>query len=154
MTKKQKKTLNRILLVLAIFIVLLVFDNLGAFVNVPKFIQFVIYLIPYIVIGYDVIKKAAVNISHGQVFDENFLMMIATFGAFGIREYSEALAVMLFYQVGELFQSYAVGKSRQSITDLMSIAPETANKVLDDGSIEEIDPEEVSIGDILLVRAG
>lgn len=154
MTKKQKKTLNRILLVLAIFIVLLVFDNLGAFVNVPKFIQFVIYLIPYIVIGYDVIKKAAVNISHGQVFDENFLMMIATFGAFGIGEYSEALAVMLFYQVGELFQSYAVGKSRQSITELMSIAPETANKVLEDGSAIEIDPEEVSIGDILLVRAG
>ena len=154
MTKKQKKTLNRILLVLAIFIVLLVFDNLGAFVNVPKFIQFVIYLVPYIVIGYDVIKKAAVNISHGQVFDENFLMMIATFGAFGIGEYSEALAVMLFYQVGELFQSYAVGKSRQSITELMSIAPETANKVLEDGSAIEIDPEEVSIGDILLVRAG
>ncbi|MBQ6408792.1 MAG: heavy metal translocating P-type ATPase [Butyrivibrio sp.] len=154
MTKKQKKTLNRILLVLAIFIVLLLFDNLGAFVNVPKFIQFVIYLVPYIVIGYDVIKKAAVNISHGQVFDENFLMMIATFGAFGIGEYSEALAVMLFYQVGELFQSYAVGKSRQSITELMSIAPETANKVLEDGSAIEIDPEEVSIGDILLVRAG
>ncbi len=154
MTKKQKKTRNRILLVLAIFIVLLVLDKSGVFVNVHPLIQFVIYLIPYIIIGYDVIKKAAINISHGQVFDENFLMMIATFGAFGIREYSEALAVMLFYQVGELFQSYAVGKSRQSITDLMSIAPETASKVLEDGSAVEIDPEEVCIGDILLVRAG
>ena len=154
MTKKQKKTRNRILLVLAIFVVLLVLDKSGVFENVHPLIQFVIYLIPYIIIGYDVIKKAAINISHGQVFDENFLMMIATFGAFGIREYSEALAVMLFYQVGELFQSYAVGKSRQSITDLMSIAPETANKVLEDGSAVEIDPEEVSIGDILLVRAG
>ena len=154
MTKKQKKTRNRILLVLAIFVVLLVLDKSGVFENVHPLIQFVIYLIPYIIIGYDVIKKAAINISHGQVFDENFLMMIATFGAFGIREYSEALAVMLFYQVGELFQSYAVGKSRQSITDLMSIAPETANKVLEDGSAVEIDPEEVCIGDILLVRAG
>ncbi len=154
MTKKQKKTRNRILLVLAIFIVLLVLDKTGVFENVHPLIQFVIYLIPYIIIGYDVIKKAAINISHGQVFDENFLMMIATFGAFGIGEYSEALAVMLFYQVGELFQSYAVGKSRQSISDLMSIAPETANKVLEDGSVEEIDPEEVSISDILLVRAG
>ena len=154
MTKKQKKTRNRILLVLAIFIVLLVLDKTGVFENVHPLIQFVIYLVPYIIIGYDVIKKACINISHGQVFDENFLMMIATFGAFGIREYSEALAVMLFYQVGELFQSYAVGKSRQSITELMSIAPETANRVEEDGSVSEIDPEEVSIGDILLVRAG
>ena len=154
MTKKQKKTRNRILLVLAIFIVLLVLDKTGVFDYVHPLIQFVIYLIPYGIIGYDVIKKACINISHGQVFDENFLMMIATFGAFGIGEYSEALAVMLFYQVGELFQSYAVGKSRQSITELMSIAPETANRVEEDGSVSEIDPEEVSIGDILLVRAG
>ncbi len=154
MTKKQKKTRNRILLVLAIFIVLLVLDKTGVFEGVHPLIQFVIYLIPYAIIGYDVIKKACINISHGQIFDENFLMMIATFGAFGIGEYSEALAVMLFYQVGELFQSYAVGKSRQSITELMSIAPETANRVEEDGSVSEIDPEEVSIGDILLVRAG
>ena len=115
MTKKQKKTRNRILTVLAIFIVLLVLDKTGVFEGVHPLIQFVIYLIPYAIIGYDVIKKACINISHGQVFDENFLMMIATFGAFGIGEYSEALAVMLFYQVGELFQSYAVGKSRKSI---------------------------------------
>jgi Cd2+/Zn2+-exporting ATPase len=105
-------------------------------------------------IGYDVIKKAAVNISHGQVFDENFLMMIATFGAFGIGEYPEAVAVMLFYQIGELFQSYAVGKSRQSITEMMSIAPEIANIVGENGEVNEVDPSEVNIGDTLLVRAG
>lgn len=154
MTKKQKKTRNRIVCVLIIFFILLVLDKTGVFEALPLLVRFIIYLIPYIIIGYDVIKKAAINISHGQVFDENFLMMIATFGAFGIGEYSEALAVMLFYQVGELFQSYAVGKSRQSITELMSIAPETANIVSDDGSINEADPEEVSVGDILLVRAG
>ncbi len=154
MTKKQKKTRNRILAVLAAFAILLIIDKIGLFDNVHWLIKFVIYLIPYIVIGYDVIRKAAINISHGQVFDENFLMMIATFGAFGIGEYSEALAVMLFYQVGELFQSYAVGKSRQSITELMSIAPETANIVAEDGSVSEVDPEEVSVGDILLIRAG
>lgn len=154
MTKKQKKTRNRILAVLAAFAILLVIDKIGLFDNIHWLIKLVIYLIPYIVIGYDVIRKAALNISHGQVFDENFLMMIATFGAFGIGEYSEALAVMLFYQVGELFQSYAVGKSRQSITELMSIAPETANIVAEDGSVNEVDPEEVSVGDILLIRAG
>ena len=154
MTKKQKKTRNRIVCVLIIFFILLVLDKTGVFEALPLLVRFIIYLIPYLIIGYDVIKKAAINISHGQVFDENFLMMIATFGAFGIGEYSEALAVMLFYQVGELFQSYAVGKSRQSITELMSIAPETANIVSDDGSINEADPEEVSVGDILLVRAG
>ena len=154
MTKKQKKTRNRIIIVLALFIILLILDKTGILENVPGIITFFLYLIPYIVIGYDVIRKAAINISHGQVFDENFLMMIATFGAFGIREYSEALAVMLFYQVGELFQSVAVGKSRQSISDMMSIAPEIAVRVNEDGTTEEIDPEEVSIGDILLVKAG
>ncbi len=154
MTKKQKKTRNRILIVLAMFVVLLILDKVGIFEPVPWFVLFGIYLIPYLIIGYDVLKKAFINISHGQVFDENFLMMIATFGAFGIGEYSEALAVMLFYQVGELFQSYAVGKSRQSISDLMSIAPETANLVDDEGNVTEVDLEEVSIGDILLIRAG
>ncbi len=136
------------------FVVLLILDKTGVFEDLPWFALLPIYLVPYIIIGYDVIRKAVINISHGQVFDENFLMMIATFGAFGIGEYSEALAVMLFYQVGELFQSYAVGKSRQSITDLMSIAPEYANLVKEDGSIEEVDPEEISVGDIIAVRAG
>lgn len=154
MTKKQKKVRNRILVVLVLFIALLICDKTLLFDNVPELVRFALYLIPYIIIGYDVIRKAAINISHGQVFDENFLMMIATFGAFGIREYSEALAVMLFYQVGELFQSYAVGKSRQSITEMMSIAPESANIVSEDGQVKEATPEEVSIGDVLLIRAG
>ncbi|MBQ7658035.1 MAG: heavy metal translocating P-type ATPase, partial [Butyrivibrio sp.] len=154
MTKKQKKTRNRILIVLAMFVILLVLDKIGIMEPLPWFVKLIIYLVPYGIIGYDVIRKAVINISHGQVFDENFLMMIATIGAFGIGEYSEALAVMLFYQVGELFQSYAVGKSRQSITDLMSIAPEFANLVNEDGEATEVDPEEVSVGDIILVRAG
>lgn len=154
MTKKQKKTRNRILIVLGIFIVLLILEKTGVLESLPTIVRFLIFLVPYVMIGYDVIKKAAVNISHGQVFDENFLMMIATFGAFGIGEYPEAVAVMLFYQIGELFQSYAVGKSRQSITEMMSIAPEIANVIGDNGEVTEVDPSEVSIGDILLVRAG
>jgi Cd2+/Zn2+-exporting ATPase len=154
MTKKQKKVRNRIIIVLIMFAVLMILDKTGVLEPVPWYLQLVIFLIPYAIIGYDVIKKAVINISHGQVFDENFLMMIATFGAFGIGEYSEALAVMLFYQVGELFQSVAVAKSRQSISDLMSIAPEFANLVAEDGQVTEVDPEEVSVGDTILVRAG
>ncbi|MDC7295175.1 heavy metal translocating P-type ATPase [Butyrivibrio sp. DSM 10294] len=154
MTKKQKKVRNRIIITLVMFVILLTLDKLGYFDNIPWFVQLPIYAVPYVIIGYDVVKKAAINICHGQIFDENFLMMIATFGAFGIGEYSEALAVMLFYQVGELFQSVAVGKSRQSISDMMSIAPEFANVVSGDGTVNEVDPEEVSIGDILLIRAG
>ena len=154
MTGKQKKTRNRILIVLVIFTVLLVLEKTGLLDKIPLVVKFAIFLVPYIMIGYDVIKKAVINIRHGQVFDENFLMMIATFGAFGIGEYPEAVAVMLFYQIGELFQSYAVGKSRQSITEMMSIAPEIANIVGENGEVTEVNPEEVSIGDILLVRAG
>jgi len=154
MTKKQKKVRNRIIIVLIMFAVLMILDKTGVLDPVPWYLKLIIFLIPYAIIGYDVIKKAVINISHGQVFDENFLMMIATFGAFGIGEYSEALAVMLFYQVGELFQSVAVAKSRQSISDLMSIAPEFANLVAEDGQVTEVDPEEVSVGDTILVRAG
>nr|WP_297707818.1 heavy metal translocating P-type ATPase [uncultured Butyrivibrio sp.] len=154
MTKKQKKTRNRIIAVLVMFLTLLILDKTGVLDLLPKLLVFAIYLVPYIIIGYDVIKKAAINITHGQVFDENFLMMVATFAALGIQEYSEALAVMLFYQIGELFQSVAVGKSRQSITELMSIAPESANLIDADGNVSEVDPEEVSVGDILLIRAG
>ena len=112
-----------------------------------------IYLIPYLVIGYDIIYKAARNIRNGQIFDENFLMMIATFGAFGVKEYSEAVAVMLFYQVGELFQSYAVGKSRQSISELMDICPEYANIEVD-GALTQVDPDEVEIGSFIVVKPG
>ena len=154
MTKKQKKMRNRILVVLSVFFVLLILEKTGMLDNVPLLLKIIIFLIPYIAIGYDVIKKAAINIKHGQVFDENFLMMIATFGAFGIGEYLEALAVMLFYQIGELFQGVAVGKSRQAITDMMSIAPEYANIIGEDGQVTEVDPEDVSVGDILLIRAG
>ena len=116
-------------------------------------ILFVIYLIPYLVIGYDIVYKAARNISHGQVFDENFLMMIATFGAFGVKEYSEAVAVMLFYQVGELFQGYAVGKSRQSISDMMDICPEYANLEVD-GKLEQVDPDDVEPDSIIVIKPG
>ncbi|SDB17383.1 heavy metal translocating P-type ATPase [Butyrivibrio sp. INlla16] len=154
MTKKMKKTRNRIIGVLIAFIVLLIAEHMGAFEAFPWYVSFVIFLIPYLVIGYDVLRKAFINISHGQVFDENFLMMIATFGAFAISEYTEALAVMLFYQIGELFQSYAVGKSRASITELMSIAPEYANVIQDDGEAVETDPEEVGIGTMLLIKPG
>ncbi len=153
MNKKQKKMLHRILVVLAIFFILLVVEHSGGLDMVPWWGQFLIYVIPYLIIGYDVIRKAAINISHGQVFDENFLMMVATFAAFAMGEYSEAMAVMLFYQIGELFQSYAVGKSRQSIADMMSIAPEYANIEVD-GVLEEVDPEDVAVDSIIVVKPG
>ena len=153
MTKKQKKTRNRIIIVLILFTALLILNWTGALDGIPWWGKALACLVPYLIIGYDIILKAAKNIRNGQVFDENFLMMVATFGAFGIGEYFEALAVMLFYQIGELFQGVAVGKSRQSITEMMSIVPEYAN-VEKDGEIEETDPEDVEIGDILVVRAG
>lgn len=115
--------------------------------------EFVIFAVPYILIGWDIIWKAIRNISKGQVFDENFLMCIATFGALGVGEYSEAVAVMLFYQVGELFQSYAVNRSRQSISDLMDICPEYAN-IEQEGQLVKVDPDDVAIDDIIVVKAG
>ena len=105
MTDKQKKTLTRILVTFAIFAALFVLEHMGKLENVNTFVLLIIYLVPYLIIGYDIILKAVKNISHGQVFDENFLMMVATVGAFGVREFSEAVAVMLFYQVGELFRA-------------------------------------------------
>ncbi|MBQ3790166.1 MAG: cadmium-translocating P-type ATPase [Lachnospiraceae bacterium] len=155
MTKKQKVVRTRILITLAIFAVLMICDHaLHLMDGLPVFILFPIYLLPYLLIGYDVIRRAFKNIRNGQVFDENFLMMIATFAAFGVGEYSEALAVMLFYQIGELFQSFAVGRSRQSITEMMSIAPEYANRELPDGGIEEVDPDEVEIGSVIVIKPG
>ena len=153
MTQKQTRTRNRILAVLACFAVLLVLEKTGRFDAVPRIAVFVLFLVPYLVIGYDVIRKALRNIAHGSVFDENFLMLVATAAAFAIGEYTEALAVMLFYQIGELFQSYAVGRSRRSIAEMMSIAPETAF-VEREGAVEEVDPDEVEIGEILVIRAG
>lgn len=153
MTNKQKKMLCRIILAFLIFAGLLVSEHTGRLESVAVSLQFVIYAVPYLIIGYDIIWKAMRNISHGQVFDENFLMMLATFGAFGVREYAEAVAVMLFYQVGELFQSYAVGKSRQSIADMMDICPEYAN-IEQDGQLIEVDPDDVEIDNIIVIKPG
>ncbi|MBD5472201.1 MAG: cadmium-translocating P-type ATPase [Lachnospiraceae bacterium] len=154
MTKKQKKMLMRIILALVLFVGLFICEHAGLFTSIEHTVfLFIIYLVPYLIIGYDIIYKAARNISHGQVFDENFLMMIATFGAFGVGEYSEGVAVMLFYQVGELFQGYAVGKSRQSISDMMDICPEYANIEVD-GKLTQVDPDDVELGSIIVIKPG
>ena len=154
MTSKQKKMLYRIITAFVLFVVLMVLEHTGVLEQLPsQWLVFLIYLIPYLVIGYDIVYKAVRNISHGQVFDENFLMMVATFGAFGVKEYSEAVAVMLFYQVGELFQNYAVGKSRQSISDMMNICPEYAN-IEEDGVLTQVDPDDVEVGTIIVVNPG
>lgn len=147
MTKKQKKVLIRII-VAAILLVILHFVPLeGMWLGL-------LYLIPYAVIGYDILKKAILGIMHGEVFDENFLMAVATVGAMGLGEYSEGVAVMLFYQIGELFQSVAVGKSRQNISALMDIRPDYANIEAEDGSLEQVDPDDVEIGTVIVVRPG
>ncbi|MBR2045073.1 MAG: cadmium-translocating P-type ATPase [Agathobacter sp.] len=154
MNKKQKKDLNRILIAGALFIPLFIMEHMGLFEQLPyPWIALVLCLVPYFIVGHDVMQKAWHNIKNGQVFDENFLMMIATFGAFVISEYIEAVAVMLFYQVGELFQSYAVGKSRESITALMEICPEYANLEVD-GELEEVDPDDVEIDSIIVIKPG
>lgn len=154
MTKKQKTMLYRIIIAAIVYIPLFVMDhkNMLEFeTQIP--VRFLLFMIPYIIIGWDIIYRAVRNIAHGQVFDENFLMSIATFGAIGVKEYSEAVAVMLFYQVGELFQSYAVSRSRQSISDMMDICPEFAN-IEQDGQLVQVDPDDVKIGDIIVVKAG
>ena len=148
MNKKQKKVLIRIIVAAVLMIALSVIPVVPS----KGVIRFVLFMIPYLVIGYDIVYKAVRNISHGQVFDENFLMMVATFGAFGVKEYSEAVAVMLFYQVGELFQNYAVGKSRQSISAMMDICPEYAN-IEEDGKLKQVDPDDVEMLEDLLVAA-
>ena len=154
MDKKLKKRLYRILIALVVFVVLMVLMHATTFSDLPYPLLAVIFLVPYLFIGFDVLKKAAKNIRNGQVFDENFLMMIATIAAFVTGEFSEALAVMLFYQTGELFQDYAVGRSRASITEMMSIAPEYANRLMDDGTTETIDPDDAQVGDILIIKPG
>ena len=162
MTKKQKKVLIRIIvsavLLVAMAVTFIVLDKTGM-VNLEnpsvmwRCIEIVAYLIPYLVIGYDILKKAFLGIIHGEVFDENFLMAIATVGAMVLGEYKEASAVMLFYQVGELFQSYAVGKSRKNITALMDIRPDYAN-IEKDGKLEQVDPDDVQIGTVIVVQPG
>ncbi len=154
MTKKQKAMLSRIIAAFIIYITLAVTDHMEI---LPEGLglwgKMALYLVPYVLIGWDIVYKAFRNIRNGQVFDENFLMTVATFGAFGVGEYSEAVAVMLFYQVGELFQSYAVNRSRQSITELMDICPEYAN-IEEDGQLKQVDPDDVQVGDIIVVKAG
>ena len=146
MTEKQKKMLRRILLSAAVFLAL----QLLPLSCLPRLL---LHLIPYGIIGHDVLRRAVLNIKNGQVFDENFLMAVATLGAFGCGQYAEGVAVMLFYQVGELFQSVAVGKSRKSIAALMDIRPDSAN-LEQDGSLVEVDPEEVAVDQIIVVRPG
>ena len=155
MNRKQQTLLKRILLAVPGYAAVLIFDKSGAAesLQMPGWMLGVLFLFPYLLVGREVILKALKNIRNGQVFDENFLMLIATVAAFGIGEYSEACAVMIFYQIGELFESLAVGKSRASITAMMSIAPESAN-VERDGKIEEVDPDEVEVGEIILIRPG
>ena len=146
MNKKQKKVLIRIIATVVLLIALL-------FVPVNGWIQFALYMIPYLVIGYDILKKAVKGILNRQVFDENFLMAVATIGAIALGDYKEGVAVMLFYQIGELFQSYAVGKSRRNISELMDIRPDYAN-VEQDGELVQVDPDEVEIGTVILVKPG
>lgn len=150
MTKKQKKVLIRIIIAAVLIVAL---KLLFHFVTVNKYIELVAFLVPYFVIGYDILKKAIHGIFNGEVFDENFLMAIATVGAIALGEYVEGTAVMLFYQIGELFQSYAVGKSRKNITSLMDIRPDYAN-IEEDGKIEQVDPDDVEIGTIIIVKPG
>lgn len=150
MTKKQKKMLIRIIIASVLIILLkLVFH----FVNVNKYVELIAFLVPYFVIGYDILKKAVYGIFNRQVFDENFLMAIATVGAIALGEYVEGTAVMLFYQIGELFQSYAVGKSRKNITALMDIRPDYANIEVD-GKLEQVDPDDVEVGSVIVVKPG
>lgn len=156
MSKRLKRQLKQILIGLSIFAVLMVVKHTCGFPGIlgTRWGELVLYLIPYLIAGRDVVKKCFLGIKNRQLLDECFLMTLATVGAFVTGENSEAVAVMLFYQVGEWFQSYAVGKSRRSITELMDIAPDFANVERADGSIEEVDPEEVQIGDTLVIRAG
>ncbi len=154
MNKKQKRTVARIITALVLLILLIILEKTGnlSFLD-GRWYAFVPFLLPYLLAGYDVILKAAKNIAHGQVFDENFLMMIATFGAFFVGEYAEASGVMIFYQIGELFQGIAVGKSRRSIAALMDISPEYAN-IERDGELVEVDPDEVHPGDLIVIKPG
>ena len=147
MNKKQKKVLQRIIIATLLMIGL-------AFIEVEGYLEFALYMVPYLIIGHNILKKAIRGIIKKQVFDENFLMAVATVGAICLGDFKEGVAVMLFYQIGELFQSYAVGKSRKNISELMDIRPDFANIEDENGNIEQVDPDEVKIGTIIVVRAG
>ena len=157
MTKSQKKDLARIIVAGCMFAVLMILEHTGTLPELPaegyNWLGLGMFLVPYAIVAYDVVFAAARNIRHGQVFDENFLMLIATVGAFVVGEFSEGVAVMLFYQVGELFQDIAVNRSRQSIRDLMDITPEYAN-IENNGVIEQVDPDDVEVGTMIVVKPG
>lgn len=153
MNKKQKNLLIRIIIAAIFFVPLYLISEEVVHVELPKWAIIVLLLIPYLTVGYDILRKAALGIKNRQVFDENFLMTIATIGAIVLGEYGEGVAVMLLYQIGELFQSYAVGKSRRNISDLMDIRPDYANIEVD-GALEQVDPDEVEIGSIIVVQPG
>ena len=150
MNKKQKKALTQIVIAI---VIILVIELLPIETVLNGWLRIALYLLAYFVIGFDILKRAAKNISHGQVFDENFLMAVATIGALVLGDFKEGVAVMLFYQIGELFQSYAVGKSRKNISELMDIRPDYANIEVD-GNLEQVDPDEVEIGSIIVVKPG
>ena len=150
MNKKQKKVLIRIIVAAVLVAVLWIIEEQ---VELANWLSFLLYLVPYLVIGYDILKKAIKGICNRQVFDENFLMAVATVGAMLLGDYREGVAVMLFYQIGELFQSYAVGKSRRNITELMDIRPDYAN-IEKDGKLERVDPDEVAVGSVIIVQPG
>ena len=153
LTKKQKQSLREIIITVVLFAAVFACDKAGVLDDFSAWAKLGLYVIPYLVTGHSVLKKAITNILHGNAFDESFLMMVATVAAFAIGEFPEATAVMLFYQIGELFQSYAVGRSRASIAEMMSIAPEYANLETENGTVET-DPEDVNVGDIILIKAG
>ncbi len=156
LTPRQRRELKEIIISGIIFFALMIVQHMNLLpesVN-SAWLWFALYLVPYLIVGRDVVRKCFLGIKNGNVFDECFLMTLATVGAFATQEFSEAVAVMLFYQVGEFFQRYAVGKSRNSIETLLSIAPDYANVIREDGSVEEIDPDDVEIGDILLIKPG
>lgn len=150
MSKKQKKVLIRIIISTVLLVALMITSKL---VELNKWVEFVLFLVPYLIIGYDILKKAIKGIAKGQVFDENFLMAVATIGAVALGDFAEGAAVMLFYQIGELFQSVAVGKSRRNITSLMDIRPDYANVEVD-GKLEKVDPDDVEIGTEIIVNPG
>ena len=155
-TEKQKKELKEIGIAFVLFVILMIAEHMGLFPDTTggMIAELLLYLVPYFIVGHDVVRKCLIGIKNRQLFDESFLMTLATIGAFGCREFGEAVAVMLFYQVGEFFQGYAVGKSRGSIADLMSMAPDFANREAEDGSIEVIDPDDIEVGDILVIKPG
>ena len=150
MNKKQKKALAQII---SAVVLLAVISLVTGKVSVSPYVEFVLYMVPYLLVGYDILKKALKGIKNKQVFDENFLMAVATLGAIALGDYKEGVAVMLFYQIGELFQSYAVGRSRKNISELMDIRPDYAN-VEREGKLEKVDPDEVDIGSVILVGPG